>query len=463
MRTIPRNTAGSACSRHASPARGALAALALVVLASACALFHEPVPHKLPLYARVAQAGELEAGAAAIDITPARDLYLGGFEPLRRSTGVHDPLFARALVLRRGDVELALVSCDLVGLMRPQTQEIRAALEGLDARHVIVASTHDHHSPDTMGLWGVPALSSGADPEYMAQVRAGAVRAITAARAALRPAEIGAASATFDPKGFIKNSRRPGLIDPDVAVLHVRERGGARTIATLIELGCHPEAVKRANTLVTADFPGWAVRALEAELGGVGIYVSGALGALVSPDRSRAAPDDTLAFGESRRIGEALADHARRALRTIGTYDAAPALGVWHSLVYLPNDNWRYDLLRWTGVVERKVFGSGYLETEVSLWRIGTFALAAVPGEISPDLGLRIARAAGGAPTMLVGLANDELGYLVPPWDYSMSYYDYERTLCVGREAGWRVVMRLEDLALYSEAALGAGEPAAPQ
>lgn len=443
--------------------RSACLSIAIVLGTSGCALFHEPVPSKLPLYARVAHAGELEAGAAAVDITPMRDLYLGGFEPLRRATGVHDPLFARALVLRRGDMEIALVSCDLVGLMRPQTQAIRDALENLDARHVIVASTHVHHSPDTMGLWGVPALSSGADPEYMAQVRAGAVRAITEARAALRPAEVGAASAAFDARAFIKNSRRPGLVDPDVAVLHVRERGGARTIATLIELGCHPEAVKRANTLVTADFPGAAVRALEAELGGVGIYVSGALGGLVSPDRSGAASDDEHAFGAARRIGETLAAHARRAIGAIDAYDAAPALGVWHSLVYLPNDNWRYDLLRWTGVVERKMFGSGYLETEVSLWRIGTFALASVPGEISPDLGLRIQRAAGGTPTMLVGLGNDELGYLVPPWDYDMSYYDYERKLCVGREAGWRVVMRLEDLALYSQAALGADAPAVPQ
>jgi hypothetical protein len=96
------------------------------------------------------------------------------------------------------------------------------------------------------------------------------------------------------------------------------------------------------------------------------------------------------------------------------------------------------------------MYGSGYLESEVNLWKIGELSIATVPGEISPDLGLRIKRAVDSSPTMIIGLANDELGYLIPPWDYDMGCYDYERSLCVGREAAWCIVARLEDLALLS-------------
>jgi hypothetical protein len=427
--------------------RFALCALAAGSLG--CTLVREPVPDKLPVYSARAVTGELAAGAAAVDITPDRDLYMGGFAPLRKSRGVHDPLYARALVLQRGDVELALVAVDLIGMMRTDVQAIQARLSGLDPRHTIVSSTHNHHSPDTMGLWGMPPFVSGADPAYMARVQQGVVEAIQRARSALRPAEVGAGKTAFDPRGFIKNSSRPGLVDPEVLVLHVREPGGGPTIATVVELGCHPEVVKRTNRMITADFPGWTVAELEGELGGMAMYVSGALGALVSPDR-QPSPGDPERWSEAERIGVLLADHAREALRSIERYERAPALAVWHSPVYLSSENWRYDLLRWSGIVDRQVYGRGYLESEVNLWRIGDLVLAAVPGELSPDLGLRIKSATGREHTMILGLANDELGYLVPPWDYEMSYYDYERTLCLGRDAGWSVVARLEDLALLA-------------
>ncbi len=430
--------------------RQAFTTAVLVCCASSCALFREPVPDKLPVYSARSAQGELAVGAAAVDITPDHDLYMGGFDTMRESEGVLDPLYARALVVRRGELELVLVSVDLVGLMRPEVQAIQQAIPGIDPRHVVIASTHNHHSPDTMGLWGVPVIQSGCDPEYMKQVHAGVLASIDAARANLRPAELGAARIAFDPKGFLKNSSRPGNIDPEVVVLHARAKDGGDSIATLVELGCHPEAVKRKNKKITADFPGHAVAAIERELGGVAIYVSGALGALVSPDRKAVAPDDREGYVASERIGLRLAAEALAAVRSIERYDDAPVIEAWHSLVYLDNENWRYDLLRFTGVVDRKMYGSGYLETEVNLWKIGGLSIATVPGEISPDLGLRIKRVVDSSPTMIIGLANDELGYLVPPWDYDLGYYDYERTLCVGRDAGWSVVARIEDLALLS-------------
>ncbi len=422
---------------------------AILCAASGCAWFRERVPDKLPLYSARAETGDLVAGAAAVDITPDRDLFLGGFQIKRMGTGVHDPLYARALVLRRGDFEMVLIALDLVGLMRPDVQALQRELTSIDPRHVIVCSTHVHHAPDTMGLWGFPPFYSGMDPDYMAQVRRGAVLALERARAAVRPAAAGAATIAFDPARFVKNSSRPGLFDPEIAVLHLRERDGGATVATLFELGCHPEAVKRQNTEVTADFPGRAVAKLERELGGVAIYVSGALGALVSPSRDKNRVNDPLGFGEAERIGGLLADYAAEAVRSIERHEEAPRLALWHSPVYVRSENWRFDMLRWSGIVDRQLYGAGYVETEVSLWHVGDLALAMVPGEISPDLGLRIKRACGDR-VMIVGLANDELGYLIPPWDYDLGYYDYERTLCPGPDAGWSVVMRLEDLALFA-------------
>jgi hypothetical protein len=219
-------------------------------------------------------------------------------------------------------------------------------------------------------------------------------------------------------------------------VIHVRARGpGANngaTIATLVELGCHPEVVPEDNTLVSADFPGYCVRALEREFGGVGIYVSGDLGALVSPVRHRKPENPDWCWDEARRIGERLAGYASEAVKTIREYESAPRLAAYRSPIFLDNSNFYFHVMEFTGILDRPIYGSGYIESEVNLWEIGKLRIASLPGELSPDLGMRIRKICG-HPAMILGLANDELGYLFPSYDFDLALYDYERTLSVGK------------------------------
>lgn len=455
--------AGPSRARRALTHAARAALLACLALSFAgCALFHDPVPGKVPLYAARATSGDLLAGAAAVDISPDGPVYMGGFKINRVSEGVHDPLYARAIVLKRGELEVALVALDLVGVMRTEVEAIKARIEGISPRQVLIASTHDHHSPDTMGIWGVPPFKSGMDPKFMRKVSDGVVEAVRLARERLQPAEIASGSVSIDPIGLHRNVNRQGLVDPEVVVLHVRALGAAdardekraatvgATIATLVELGCHPEAVKYSNRLVSADFPHWTVTKLETELGGVGVYVSGALGALVSPDRTNNTYTDPFRYDLAQKLGERLAGHAIDVVHGLGAYERAPRLAVWHTPLYLENENWRYDLMRWFGLVDRKVYGRNFFLSEVNLWEIGALSLATIPGELSPDLGLRIKSFCPGERTLLVGLANDELGYMFPSAEYDMAYYDYERTLCIGRHAGERCVEGLRDLALMA-------------
>ena len=72
------------------------------------------VPKSIEVYSVVSAEGDFRAGAAAVDITPDGDVWLAGFDPERRSDGVHDPLYARALVLQRGELNLVLVAIDAV-------------------------------------------------------------------------------------------------------------------------------------------------------------------------------------------------------------------------------------------------------------------------------------------------------------------------------------------------------------
>jgi hypothetical protein len=429
----------------------AAASLSSALLLGGCASWFRPSePEKLTTVISVAKDGDLEAGAAAVDISADKaGLKMGGYRVGRNSTGNHDPLFARALVLKRGDHEQILVAVDLVGLFRPFIRETLAEIPGLPIDQVIVCSTHNHSSPDSMGIWGHPPFSSGLDKDFMAKVRRGIVQSIQDARAHLAPAEIGSATTAIEQDEFIKNVNRKNLVDPESTVIHVRARGGGATIATLVELGCHPEVVPEDNTLVSADFPGYCVRALEREFGGVGIYVSGDLGALVSPVRHRTPEKPGWMWDEAQRIGERLASYAIPAVHGIQEYESAPRLAAYRTPIFLDNENFYFHVMEFTHILDRPVYGSGYIETEVNLWEIGKLRIATVPGELSPDIGMRIRKMCG-HPAMILGLANDELGYLFPSYDFHLALYDYERTLSVGEYAADRLMRWIEDLVNYA-------------
>lgn len=116
--------------------------------------------------------GVLYAGAAAVDITPVLDpehpVWMGGFSQGRAATGVHDPLWARALVLFRDREYVAFVVTDLIGLMAWRIDRMRTTLanDGFAFERVLVQATHNHDSPDTVGIWGPDRATSGIDPAY---------------------------------------------------------------------------------------------------------------------------------------------------------------------------------------------------------------------------------------------------------------------------------------------------------
>ncbi|MDB5077913.1 MAG: hypothetical protein JWO42_4092, partial [Chloroflexi bacterium] len=70
---------------------------------------------------------ELRAGATAVCVTPPIGVDLAGYSGRQSgSTGVHDDLYGKALVLDDGQTTLALVTVDLLQLDDAAVQEIRA-------------------------------------------------------------------------------------------------------------------------------------------------------------------------------------------------------------------------------------------------------------------------------------------------------------------------------------------------
>ena len=393
------------------------------------------------------------AGAAAREINPpqAQGVYLAGFAAERRCTSVRDPLWARALVLSDGQRPFVIVCLDLIGLSLARTRRIRAKLSDRYADSIMLVCTHNHQSPDTLGLWGRSLFDllpyrSGLDLAYMESLEDTILDAVQSACAEARPAELFVASGEFDrARRWVHNERDP-LLDDRLRVMHLCEPGG-QAIASLVQHACHPETLWEDNTRMSADFCAVCCRILEANLGGVGLYANGALGAMVTAAvEHRAGAQEREHFVEG--IGSGLGRAATRLIRrSLADPVDHPSIRSGVAQVRLPaEDNPLFGLMHAVGVVEARDLSAGLL-TEVSLAQVGPAWLVGLPGEPAPALGLEILARLPGQPQFLFGLCNDELGYLLPPEFFHDARYAYERSMSPGPQAATMLSLALERLA----------------
>ncbi len=413
----------------------------------------------------------LSVGFAEVDLSPtlgANPVFLAGFATNRVATKVHDPIMGRAVVLSDGTTKIALVSVDLVGLFHGNVEAVRKRLPGFD--YVLISSTHNHEGPDTLGLWGRSPFTSGVDPDYLAAVEAGCVKAIKDADAARKPATVKIGTA----KGpeLLNDSRLPLVKHDDIVTLQFL--GPKReALGLLVQWNCHPETLDSKNTEVTADFVGYTVGHLRAKHKCPVAYFTGTVGGLLSSlkvevrdDAGALLKDGT--FEKARGYGVAVGKLADRAIAA-GVPATLTPFRVTTKTLLMPVENMLYRVGKQAGVLKRAMYlldGATAdpltwvettdaakpvgVKTEVGYLRLGELEVAAIPGEIYPELVLgkvpdpaepgadypdapvepSIYGQLAGKHRMLLGLANDQLGYFIPKrqWDDVAPY-------CYGRKS----------------------------
>jgi len=222
----------------------------------------------------------LMAGTAKVEITPPPDVAMSGYARRPYAKGIHDPLFARVLVLADGRTSLALVACDLVWLYSDRI--VREAREQWGLDYVVLCGTHTHSGP-----------SAKAD-DWLVEAETKIVSAIGEAKRNLFAARIGAGARPYQGAYFGYNRRfvgedgrvtmkwtNPGRVpngptDPTVRVFRVEDDAG-KTRALAVHYAAHAVVLGGGNPLISGDFPGAMSAYVERELGGdaVGMFLQG--------------------------------------------------------------------------------------------------------------------------------------------------------------------------------------------
>ncbi|HEY7119558.1 MAG TPA: PVC-type heme-binding CxxCH protein [Tepidisphaeraceae bacterium] len=412
--------------------------------------------------------GAFQAGAYAQDITPTTFPVIinGGFTEVI-ATKANDTLHARALVLADGTGKIAIVVVDSCMLPRELLDDAKSRagkLTGIPIDRMLIAATHTHSAPSSMGC-----LGSDADANYVKTLPDLLARAIDQANRRLAPAKIGWTSVNDpdhtacrrwvfrpdrmrnDPFGnlTVRANMHPGYqspdaisptgpVDPGLSIVSIQTTAG-RPLVVLANYSMHYVG----TTPVSADYYGRfcdkIARLVDADSDSfVGIMSQGTSGDMWLADYSKPQPAARTTIDT---FADAIAQEVAAALKTIQYTDDAPivmretTLKLRRRVPYEKRLVWAKEKLAALGDQKPKTQPDIYAREAVFLHddpvrelklqaiSIGGLGIAAIPNEVYALTGLKIKGQSPLAMTFTMELANGSEGYIPPPEQHKLGGY----------------------------------------
>ncbi len=403
----------------------------------------------------------LKVGAAELDVTPPVGYRMAGYFNERISTGVHDPLMAKAIVLQQGRLTFAFVFNDMVGVSEDITskaRELASKQTGIPARNIVICATHSHTGPLYDGalreyFHKTAIEKSGMDSheplDYSAFLVEQWVKVIAAAKAHLQPAQLEAGIAKqeglsfnrrfwmkdgkvrFNPGRLNTNIVEPaGPIDPDVGILLARRPAVSEPFAGVTVFAVHSDTV--GGTLFSADYEYFLQQTLRGAFGPqfISAFGLGTCGDLNHINVKEA--DDMKGFERAEHIGNTLGQTVLAASKHLDPI-AKPDLDMVSTTIRVPlKDVTPEQVVSGRAVVDHlsdtnidfltKVEAVRFMDLahlgsswpmEVQVFRLDAdTAIVCLPCEIFVELGLEIKRNSPFKKTFVVEICNDRPSYV---------------------------------------------------
>lgn len=416
--------------------------------------------------------------------------YIAGYQENKKSTDVLDPPHTHAIWLddKSGHGGIVIVSVDAVGILNADVNEIRKRLKNFalisHCRSINIVTTHNHAGIDTMGIWGHLPFS-GKDKGFMENLFAQTVKAVEEAYADRKDGKL--YLGRIHVPDMQEDIRLPVVYSDILTRLRFVPDDGSREIQ-LINFASHSESLQGCNTRISADFPCYLRERIKDKSGADVLYCVGCIGGMISmaiPDEQEIR-DTTNDFAENtKKIGIKLADYAL-SIKPGDEELLTPKISTVRKEFYFEADNTVLMLASKIGLLnvkEHHIKGTPLnhcLKSEISYIEIGSLKTVLLPGELFPELAYGgylsaeesgtgkgaevnpkpLTQITGDENTMFIGLANDEVGYILPPNDFVLNdknpYSDngrdvhgrrhYEETNSLGPKTAQTLATALEDL-----------------
>jgi neutral ceramidase len=406
----------------------------------------------------------LEVGFGIVDITGDSAVIL-------------DRIHVKAVVLRQGAEQIALVECDATGIsdeMASSARQIASLKTGIPYNNICVAATHTHMASPSKEL------------------KTAVIQAITNAQTNLKNVKLKSAigqqfnvsfnrryymkdgSVVFNPMFLNPDIVRPaGPIDATIGIVMFYDVVSNKPVSGLINFPLHLDIVKEYGAVyqqngpgsrnsVSADYPYWIETDLRKDFGNSfnSVFLTGCCGNINHWDFSKPGPQSGHAT-KSKQVGDSLYNSIRRALPM--AKNETSCLASRSRVLNIPLQGYTAEELAWAKEVkssslsgkseepgERKQFLDGVkrrrilwldeqkqkgvisLPLDVQVFRLSdNTAIVTLPGEMFVEYGLTIKNFSPFANTLIVELANHSISYVPNKMAYSQGGYEVENSRIV--------------------------------
>lgn len=412
--------------------------------------------------------------------------YIAGYNTNNPAKSVLDDMHAKAVYLddnsSRGGVVICAIDC--VGISRKDINDIRKIViesgKIPNLKSINICATHTHSAIDTQGLWGKNFLSDGKNEEFMNRLKELTAKAIVDAYIARKDGNL--YLGTAETEGLLIDTRTPDDYDATLSRIRFDPADGSED-TYIVNLACHAECLGARTTVVSADFPAYMEKEIVEQTGGANVvFINGAIGGLITCEKL----DDVLRNFElgleyvkefGKDVGEVVMSIKNETL-------LEPAINVKTEAIEIKCNNTALILVRFLGVLNNDVAkdkdNNISIISEVSYLELGNKQIGVymIPGELSPELEsgnfLSAEESANGTEVnykplsemsrckhnFVLGLCNDELGYIIPENDFYLHewlpYFNnaveesgrkhYEETNSLGPKAAGTILDAMDKL-----------------
>ena len=389
-------------------------------------------------------------------------VWIAGFSNRKPANGVHDDTWARTMIIDDGKTRLAIVSIDAIGFMNDDVVDVRNLISTKTGiTYAVISSTHTHEGPDMIGMWSGTPLKDGLNKEYMKFVKTRIVQSVETAVKNLRPANLEISQDLSGAVPLVKDTRKPEVFDSGMRMLKAVDNRSGEVLGSLVAWADHPETLWSKNLLVSSDFPHFVREGVEKGvfngdtlmkpgIGGICVYINGAVGGLMTTHPSLPVKDpfngveyNEPTFEKAEAQGKHLSLLALNAMENPSEIIESAGISLVVRTLPVKIDNNMFKIGAALGVMGRGTMNWMKMRSELAVIEIGPISFVTIPGEIYPELvngpvdapegndfGIQpleippIREMMPGKYKFIVGLANDEIGYIIPKsqWDVKAPY-----------------------------------------
>jgi hypothetical protein len=394
----------------------------------------------MQLFIQETIAQNLTVGASSAIINPQIGAYIAGDKQDRKFTGIHDNLYAKAVVISHNNSHLAIVTIDCIGLLYTDVLKIRkktSEICKIPADRIVISSTHTHAGPDVVGIWGKDYSASGVDDSYMQFLIGTTAGQIKKAFENQKSAKAYTAETTYG-EPWVQNICNEEL-DRSLNIIQFRNSKN-KNIATLTNFACHPTFMDAVASEVSADYIHGYYEELKKTTGGEVLFLQGAIGGWVQPE------NEPKTFENAYKRGKELAEKVNEVVKTAIPLKSSELI-FRSKKIKIPVENEAWQQLAAIGTIKRNFTET--VETEISYFRIGEAQFVTHPGETAPFYSLESKKMMKNGPKFILGLGNDALGYILKPAYFEntgLPHAEYLTRMSVGKQTGPMILETVKEL-----------------